>query len=752
VLNGYLYVAGGCTSTTDCTTTVSNVSYAPIDAQGTVGSWSNAGSLPAGRAWGKLVTAGGSLYYVGGQNSSGAAQSTVYYGTPVSGNVSWSTASNGLPQVRANFGAAVWNNRIYVIGGVNGTAGSNSYSTAGTFNFVVPTGITSVNVKTWGAGGGGGAAGSSGNGGNGGGGGYINSTLTVTPGETLTITIGGGGGGGTSHSGGNGGGGGGYSSISRSTTKLVIAAGGAGGGGGGGQNSFWENGGAGGAGGGTSGSDGTASSNAGGGGGATQSAGGSAGTGGENDGSAGSSLTGGAGGDGRSSQGADGSSGDGGSNGGGSGGSNISTNYAGGGGGGGGFFGGGGGSGTYNAGGGFFGGLSGGGGGGGGSSYATGSNIINQAGNGQSPGNSGDPDIGSAGQGGNGANNGSGSSGTAGKVVVSYGSTDSLYISPQLNSGGNITSAWTASASSINAPRSGLTAVAYANNLYIFGGKNGSTYYSDSQYAQIDPTDGSVGSWSYSTTMPQPLAQGDGFAANGYVYLIGGRSDNATCSPVTLVAPISANTTIASGNHPTGVGQWFRANQKYTGDRYGNAAAYYRGKAYVMGGACGSGTLTYASPVTIQTSLLSQPQVAQYSIMFDTDSDVFPQKWLLNGLDNSIGAEWQLSYRSMTNTTTLCTSPAMTTWGKTTNVGSVTLGSPGTYTPLDTSGTDTNCARFFYLAVSIDSSQAYGYPDDVTRGPTITDLTLEFTSDPAKRLMHGRTFTGGIQQPDATPF
>lgn len=154
----------------------------------------------------------------------------------------------------------------------------------------------------------------------------------------------------------------------------------------------------------------------------------------------------------------------------------------------------------------------------------------------------------------------------------------------------------------------------------------------------------------------------------------------------------------------------------------------------------------------VSTSLLSQPQVAKYSIMFDTDSDVFPSTWLLNGVDNSIGAKWRLTYRSMTDTTTSCTTPAMTTWGQDTNFGDVTLGLPGIYTPKDGSGASTNCSRFYNFAVTVDSSKAYGYPEDISRGPTITDLTLQFTADPSKRLMHGRTFTGGLQQPIDTPY
>lgn len=462
VLNGYIYNAGGCTSTSDCTTAINTVSYAPIDVNGVVGTWTNTtANLPAVRAFGKLRSAGGSLYYMGGQSSTATDFRTeVYYAAPSSGNVTtWNTASNGLPAGRSDFGATTWNNRLYVIGG-KGT-----------------------------------------------------------------------------------------------------------------------------------------------------------GTG------------------------------------------------------------------------------------------CTGSNVCN-----------------------------------------------TVYVSPQLNAGGNIGSAWSTSSTSFDVARSGGTAVAYANNLYLMGGNDGTNYLSDVQYSKIDPTNGTAGTWIFTASLPGPLAGSDGFAANGYLYLMGGRSSATVCDPVTLVAPISANTTIASGNNPTGIGEWYETNQRYTGARYGGSAVYYEGKAYVVGGACGS-TLTYASPVIQQTTLLAQPQVAKYSYAIDTDSDVYPAYWLLNGVDNAIGAKWQLRYRSMTNPiTTLCTSPAMTTWGQETVFGDVTLGLPGAYTPKNSAGTNTNCARYYYFNVTVDSSQAFGYPDDVTRGPTITDLTLQFTADPSKRLLHGRTFTGGLQQPIDTPL
>lgn len=455
-----------------------------------------------------------------------------------------------------------------------------------------------------------------------------------------------------------------------------------------------------------------------------------------------------------------------------------------------------------------------------------------------------------------------------------------VYVSPDLSAGGNITSNWTSS-TAFNVARAGVAMVSYANNLYLFGGYDGTNYLNDSQFASLgykvgtitqsgstvtsasgSPTftssmigstlfyaadgststitavpssttltvdvsktvssatsytiqDGSVGSWTYSTSMPGAVRDGEAFASNGYLYLIGGRSAATTCLPNTLVTPISANTTIASGNNPTGVGEWYETNQKYTADRYGASAVYIKGRAYVLGGGCSS--MVTSTDRTYYSTLKSQPQVAKYSRLIDTDTDVFPTKWLLNGLDNSIGARWQLSYRSMTNTTSTCSysagtisqstttvtgsgtnwtssfnggtivysdgstatistvssttsmtvsvsktvtagssysiiPPAMTTWGQDYSYGNVTLGTPGVYTMRYGDGNPLSCARFYYLAVSIDASQTFGYPEDVTRGPTITDMSLFFTADPSKRLRHGKTFTGGEKQPLNTPF
>ncbi|QQS19286.1 hypothetical protein IPL85_03285 [Candidatus Saccharibacteria bacterium] len=333
----------------------------------------------------------------------------------------------------------------------------------------------------------------------------------------------------------------------------------------------------------------------------------------------------------------------------------------------------------------------------------------------------------------------------------SAANTNAVYISPQLASGGNIAAdSWVQDADVPDVVRRGNTVVAYANNLYSVGGNNGTQYFNDSQFTQIN-SDGTIDAWTFSTSLPGAISEAEGFAANGYLYLVAGRSAASTCAPNTLVTPISANTTIASGNNPTGIGEWYETNKRYTGDRYGSAVAYVGGKIVVMGGGC---TAPLSTGRHFYTSVKSQPQVAKYSRMIDTDTDVFPTKWLVNGLDNSTGARWYMRFRSMTDIDGDATDCVvnMTTWGQETNFGVVTLGNPETFVARDGSGTNTNCARYYYFSLNIDSSQAFGYPEDVNRGPTIADLSLFFTADPSKRLLHGKTFTGGEQQPLDTPF
>lgn len=175
---------------------------------------------------------------------------------------------------------------------VTPATGQTAYTSPGTYTFVVPAGVTSISAVVV-AGGGGGAHSTRGMPGGGGGLAYINNT-SVTPGESLTVTVGAGGAGGVSFSGGQAGG---NSQIYRGGTKLVRAIGGGAGTNGGVPGS---GGGADGYSGGAGGSGGYSSGSYGGGGGGAGGYSGSGGSGGNGSGNAGSAGTGGAGGGGGS--------------------------------------------------------------------------------------------------------------------------------------------------------------------------------------------------------------------------------------------------------------------------------------------------------------------------------------------------------------------------------------------------------------------------------------------------------------------
>ena len=68
--------------------------------------------------------------------------------------------------------------------------GEATYTTAGTYTWTAPTGVTSVTVEVWGGGGKGGTRTTQYAGGGGGGGAYSKSTVSVTPGTGYTVVVG----------------------------------------------------------------------------------------------------------------------------------------------------------------------------------------------------------------------------------------------------------------------------------------------------------------------------------------------------------------------------------------------------------------------------------------------------------------------------------------------------------------------------------------------------------------------------------
>ena len=121
--SGYLYNIGG-TSQTGGDLDGTNVFYAQVHSDGTIGAWTNATSLPEAVLNHAGVAANDFMYVLGGYHATLAAgdvTSDIVYYNKVNTNGSlnsWRTA-NPLPNNLSYLSASVWNNTIYVIGGLD---------------------------------------------------------------------------------------------------------------------------------------------------------------------------------------------------------------------------------------------------------------------------------------------------------------------------------------------------------------------------------------------------------------------------------------------------------------------------------------------------------------------------------------------------------------------------------------------------------------------------------------------------------
>jgi hypothetical protein len=107
VHNGYLYVAGGLDTTGN---PVNAVYSAPVNADGTIGTWTTAtNTLVKKKSFGTMVVFGGIIYYINGDpngsispNNEGVGDTDVYYASAVRGAIgTWTLNGNSTPADRA---------------------------------------------------------------------------------------------------------------------------------------------------------------------------------------------------------------------------------------------------------------------------------------------------------------------------------------------------------------------------------------------------------------------------------------------------------------------------------------------------------------------------------------------------------------------------------------------------------------------------------------------------------------------------
>ncbi|MDB5182176.1 MAG: hypothetical protein JWP13_939, partial [Candidatus Saccharibacteria bacterium] len=122
---GFMYVLGG----TDgfpgqCNTACLNtVRYASLNADGSLGAWTSTTSFATGRYWGRAIAHNGYIYIVGGAGSGGFLNSVEYAPINADGTLGTWRATTGFTSGRYGHVSYIYRGYIYVMGGWIGGTG-----------------------------------------------------------------------------------------------------------------------------------------------------------------------------------------------------------------------------------------------------------------------------------------------------------------------------------------------------------------------------------------------------------------------------------------------------------------------------------------------------------------------------------------------------------------------------------------------------------------------------------------------------
>lgn len=264
-------------------------------------------------------------------------------------------------------------------------------------------------------------------------------------------------------------------------------------------------------------------------------------------------------------------------------------------------------------------------------------------------------------------------------------------------------------------------ATVYGNKVYFNGGQfiGSASYSSDTYYATLSSN--GIGSWTKASTgFANGRYQHATFAANGFLYIMGGGSAVA-CEASFQYAPI-----LPSGD----LGSWQTGAAVSTG-RSGMVGVRVEGSAFFIGGQ------PCASPVATvdRTSLQSISRKGSYSRLLDFEKGVLPTKLITRGAKLT-GSKTNLSYSTVNNVASNYTN----------SQSLVDIGYGGASSSTFSLGTNVTLSRYMFLRYTIDDSNSATFPDSVGGQSTITDYDINFTANPGSRLKGGRTFTNGVDR------
>ncbi len=329
---------------------------------------------------------------------------------------------------------------------------------------------------------------------------------------------------------------------------------------------------------------------------------------------------------------------------------------------------------------------------------------------------------------------------TGGEDAPSSTPTNTVFYSPDLSAGGDITTNWNAAGdpTAFTTARFNHQSVIVGGKLYVFGGQTSNTaWVNDVQFISINPSTGNLtGSWAYATDLPSYTSNSAAFAANGYVYLIGGRDSTNTCTAKTIVASVNSTGTLSN---------WSTGATSFTTARMGSAGVYNNGYYYMLGGNDCAGTLVAASQVQyggLQSQLM-KTLVSKYA---DFSGDGTPWNfvaYLTQAVNSGVDIEkWRMTYKSSDEVTN--------SWGVTTTINPLNTDVVNTITAYNGAGTNVKLTRWFYVTWDFNQEQSFTFTDDTQ--PNINQYELYYSAATPKRLMHGRDFRDQTQQDlDAHP-
>ncbi len=115
--NGYIYLSGGRDSAGNY---YRDVQYAPLNSNGSIGSWNYAADLLTDRGYHKMEAVNGSLYVLTGTNTVGNQLNTEYAPINANGTLgTWRTNREMFTNPRSDSGVAIYGGRLYLAGGLD---------------------------------------------------------------------------------------------------------------------------------------------------------------------------------------------------------------------------------------------------------------------------------------------------------------------------------------------------------------------------------------------------------------------------------------------------------------------------------------------------------------------------------------------------------------------------------------------------------------------------------------------------------